>query len=126
MERCLVRTRLVGAHGCIQSIPVAGRLPLALAPVSKLRHERLIRSQGAKVEVEISDKQPGGRIEMKREGELLESVLWRAHDIQARVAELGQAISTDFDGHPIVILGVTTLTFSPEIVSIAERGNCCM
>ena len=46
---------------------------------------------------------------MKKEGDMLESVLWRAHEIQARVAELGQAISEDFDGRPLVILGVTTL-----------------
>ncbi|KAG0504269.1 hypothetical protein M758_3G097500 [Ceratodon purpureus] len=48
---------------------------------------------------------------MKREGDMLESVLWRAHEIQARVAELGQAISEDFDGRPLVILGVATGAF---------------
>jgi hypothetical protein len=51
----------------------------------------------------------GGEARMKKEGDMLESVLWRAHEIQARVAELGQAISEDFDGRPLVILGVTTL-----------------
>lgn len=47
---------------------------------------------------------------MKMEGEMLESVLWRSHEIQARVAELGRAISVDFDGRPVVILGVIILT----------------
>jgi len=40
------------------------------------------------------------------EAEMLQSVLWRSHDIQARVAQLGRAISDDFDGRPVVILGV--------------------
>jgi hypoxanthine phosphoribosyltransferase len=48
---------------------------------------------------------------MKMEGEMLESVLWRSHEIQARVAELGRAISDDFDGRPVVILGVATGAF---------------
>lgn len=38
-------------------------------------------------------------------------MLWKAHDIQARVAELGQDISTDFDGRPVLILGVATGVF---------------
>ena len=60
----------------------------------------------------------GGGGKMKREGDMLESVLWRAHEIQARVAELGQAISEDFDGRPLVILGVITLCpFSFEDVA---------
>lgn len=68
--------------------------------------------QGGKPEVEIYDcswKQKE-RIEIvKREGDMLESVLWSVQDIEARVAEIGQAISKDFDGRPVVILGVTTL-----------------
>ncbi len=37
---------------------------------------------------------------------LVESVLWSAADIDKRVAELGRAISGDFEGLPIAVLGV--------------------
>ena len=63
------------------------------------------------------------KAKMKREGDMLESVLWRAHEIQARVAELGHAISEDFDGRPLVILGVTTLClFLSTCFEAAEEG----
>jgi len=76
----------------------------------------------SKVEVD-SWKQTEKRIVMKKEADMLESVLWKANDIQARVAELGQDISTDFDGRPVLILGVPTLClFIPNVSS----GNCCM
>lgn len=45
------------------------------------------------------------------EDDMLESVLWMAHEIQARVAELGRAISNDFDGRSFVVLGVATGAF---------------
>jgi hypothetical protein len=38
---------------------------------------------------------------------LLQSVLWSASEIDKRVGELGCAISRDFEGLPIAILGVT-------------------
>jgi hypothetical protein len=37
---------------------------------------------------------------------LVESVLWSAADIDKRVGELGRAISRDFEGLPIAVLGV--------------------
>ncbi len=37
---------------------------------------------------------------------LVESVIWSAADIDKRVAELGRAISSDFEGLPIAVLGV--------------------
>ncbi len=37
---------------------------------------------------------------------LVESVVWSAADIDKRVAELGRAISRDFEGQPIAVLGV--------------------
>lgn len=111
MEQCLVRTRLADAHGCClryaESTPVGSRLlPLVLPPVSKQRRDCVIRCQSAKVEVGICD---NNWKQKKREGELLERVLWRVDEIQARVAELGQAITTDFDGRPVVVLGVNTI-----------------
>lgn len=45
------------------------------------------------------------------EDDMLESVLWMAHEIQARVAELGRAISNDFDGRSFVVLGVRISRF---------------
>ncbi|CAK9221770.1 unnamed protein product [Sphagnum jensenii] len=42
---------------------------------------------------------------------LVESVLWSAADIDKRVAELGRAISGDFEGLPIAVLGIATGAF---------------
>lgn len=80
--------------------------------------------QNCKWEVVVGRSELGNRkAKMKREGEMLESVLWRAHEIQARVTELGQAISEDFDGRPLVILGVTTLCllFSNSFEAVEGR-----
>lgn len=41
---------------------------------------------------------------------LVESVLWSAADVDKRVGELGRAISRDFEGLPIAVLGVPFLS----------------
>ncbi len=66
-------------------------------------------SAGLPFSLQCASCRSGGTTTMaasSKDDALVESVLWSAADVDKRVAELGRAISRDFEGLPIAVLGV--------------------
>jgi hypothetical protein len=76
-------------------------------PSARLLHP----SAGLRFSLQCGNSRSGGTTTTtmaasSKDDALVESVLWSAADIDKRVGELGRAISRDFEGLPIAVLGV--------------------